>query len=84
MSGHGHAHPDGHPHLTSSALAILRQLAGHAPMTGKQIREATGLPRRTVYTALQRLRELGVLRERQSLRDTRQTYFWVPADVSPP
>jgi len=46
-------------------------------MTGKQLREATGLPRRTVYTALRRLRELGVLHERSSLRDTRQTYFWV-------
>ena len=47
-------------------------------MTGKEIREATGLPRRTVYTALRRLRELGLLQARQSLRDTRQTYFWMP------
>jgi DNA-binding MarR family transcriptional regulator len=46
-------------------------------MTGKQLREATGLPRRTIYTALRRLREMGLLEEQASLRDTRQTYFWV-------
>ncbi len=46
-------------------------------MTGKQLREATGLPRRTLYTALQRLRDMGLLKTRHSLRDTRQTYFWV-------
>ena len=60
-----------------SVQAILTQLAGHAPMTGKEIREATGLPRRTVYTALRRLREMGLLKEQASLRDTRQTYFWL-------
>jgi DNA-binding MarR family transcriptional regulator len=61
----------------ASVQAIVHQLAGHAPMTGKEIREATGLPRRTVYTALRRLREMGLLGERSSLKDTRQTYFWL-------
>ena len=61
----------------ASVQAIVQQLAGHAPMTGKEIREATGLPRRTVYTALRRLREMGLLQERSSLKDTRQTYFWL-------
>lgn len=64
-------------HVPDSVQAILQQLAGHKPMTGKEIREATGLPRRTVYTALRRLREMGILKEKASLRDTRQTYFWV-------
>lgn len=64
--------------VPASVQAIVSQLTGNAPMTGKQIREATGLPRRTVYTALRRLREMGLLEERQSLRDTRQTYFWIP------
>lgn len=63
--------------LPASAQAVLKQLETHEPMTGKQIREATGLPRRTIYTALRKLRELGILQERQSLRDTRQTYFWL-------
>lgn len=63
--------------LPASAQAVLRELQGHQPMTGKEIREATGLPRRTIYTALRKLRQLGLLHERQSLRDTRQTYFWL-------
>ncbi len=66
------------PPPSASVQAILERLQGHAPMTGKQIREATGLPRRTVYTALRKLRELGLIQERSSLRDTRQTYFWLP------
>jgi DNA-binding transcriptional ArsR family regulator len=69
--------PSGLPPVPASVRTVLRELGEHQPMTGKQLREATGLPRRTVYTALRKLRELGVLRERQSLRDTRQTYFWV-------
>ncbi len=66
--------------LPASARTIIEKLEGHSPMTGKQIREATGLPRRTIYTALRRLRALGMLHERQSLRDTRQTYFWLEGE----
>ena len=69
------------PAVPPSVQAILHQLEGHAPMTGKEIREATGLPRRTVYTALRRLREMGLLKERSSLKDTRQTYFWLNEDT---
>ena len=72
------------PPVPSSVQTILCQLYGHTPMTGKQLREATGLPRRTIYTALRKLRDLGLLQERQSLKDTRQTYFWVPADANAP
>ena len=64
----------------ASVQAIVQKLSGHAPMTGKELREATGLPRRTVYTALNRLREMGLLQERSSLKDTRQTYFWLAGD----
>ena len=72
------AHPQpGLEAAPASVQVIIHQLAGHPPMTGKQIREATGLPRRTVYTALRRLREMGMLQERSSLKDTRQTYFWL-------
>lgn len=70
------------PHVPESVQTILSQLSGHKPMTGKEIREATGLPRRTVYTALRRLREMGLLKEKASLRDTRQTYFWVDGDAA--
>src|SRR5688572_26080445 len=66
----------------ASVQAIVHQLAERAPMTGKEIREATGLPRRTVYTALRRLREMGLLQERSSLKDTRQTYFWLSGEAA--
>lgn len=66
----------------ASVQAIVQQLAARSPMTGKEIREATGLPRRTVYTALRRLRGMGLLQERSSLKDTRQTYFWLAGDAA--
>ncbi len=65
------------PHVAPSVSTVFCTLYGHEPMTGQDIRKATGLPRRTVYAALERLREIGILGERPSLRDTRQTYFWV-------
>ncbi|MEK6986446.1 MAG: MarR family winged helix-turn-helix transcriptional regulator [Candidatus Thermoplasmatota archaeon] len=74
------------PHISPSVQTVLCTLVEHTPMTGQQIRESTGLPRRTVYAALKVLKTLGILRERASLRDTRQTYFWVtaaPGQVAP-
>lgn len=62
-----------------SVQSVYCAMYGHAPMTGAQLREETHLPRRTIYAALQKLKELGVLNERPSLRDTRQTYYWVAA-----
>lgn len=60
-----------------SVQTVFCTLKGHDPMTGRQIRDATGLPRRTVYAALERLRDIGLLHEQVSLRDARQTYFWL-------
>ncbi len=60
-----------------SAQEVFCALYGHEPMTGAQLRDATGLPRRTVYSALQRLKDIGVLKQQLSLRDTRQTFFWI-------
>jgi predicted transcriptional regulator len=72
-------------HVPPSVQTVYCTLYGHQPMTGRQLRDATHLPRRTIYAALQRLRELGVIQERASLRDTRQTYYWVAGQdpVSP-
>lgn len=64
-------------HVAPSVQTVYCTLYGQQPMTGRQLRDATNLPRRTIYAALQRLRELGVIRERASLRDTRQTFYWV-------
>jgi predicted transcriptional regulator len=64
-------------HVAPSVQTVYCTLYGHEPMTGRQLRDATNLPRRTIYAALQRLKELDVVKERASLRDTRQTFYWV-------
>ncbi|MHB1260782.1 MAG: helix-turn-helix domain-containing protein [Thermoplasmatota archaeon] len=64
-------------HVPPSVQTVYCALYGHQPMTGRQLRDATNLPRRTIYAALQRLKELDVVKERASLRDTRQTFYWV-------
>ncbi|MEA3189887.1 MAG: Sugar-specific transcriptional regulator TrmB [Thermoplasmata archaeon] len=69
--------------LPPSVQEVYCALYNHTPMTGAQLRESTGLPRRTIYEALRRLKQIGVLRERVSLKDTRQTYFWVAAAQVP-
>jgi|ERR1041385_3332815 DNA-binding transcriptional regulator GbsR (MarR family) len=71
-------------HVPPSVQTVYCAMYGHQPMTGRQLRDATHLPRRTIYAALQRLKELDVVKERASLRDTRQTYYWVAgAAVAP-
>ncbi len=60
-----------------SVQTVYCALYGHQPMTGRQLRDVTHLPRRTIYAALQRLKELDVVKERASLRDTRMTFYWV-------
>ena len=65
-----------------SVQTVYCALYGHQPMTGRQLRDVTHLPRRTIYAALQRLKELDVVKERASLRDTRMTFYWV-AGVPP-
>jgi DNA-binding transcriptional regulator GbsR (MarR family) len=69
-------------HVPPSVQTVYCAMYGHQPMTGRQLRDATHLPRRTIYAALQRLKELDVVKERASLRDTRQTYYWVAAQVA--
>lgn len=69
--------------VAPSVQTVYCAMFGNAPKTGQQLRDETHLPRRTVYAALQKLKELGMLSERPSLRDTRQTYYWVPAVAAP-
>ncbi len=66
------------PEAPASVKTVLCALEDHEPKTNKALQEETGLPRRTLYTALQRLREEGLVKQRVSLHDTRQTYFWLP------
>ena len=76
VDGHG---PAARAPIPPSVQKVLVALQHRGPLTNAQIRDATNLPRRTVYAALQRLKQEGLLHERVSLKDTRQTYFWVDA-----
>ena len=63
--------------VAPSVQTVLGTLHAQQPMTSADIQATTGLPRRTVYAALRTLRGLGVLMERPSLRDMRQSYVWL-------
>ena len=60
-----------------SVRLVLGVLQLGRRLTGAEVREVSGLPRRTVYQALRVLRERGVVQMRKSLQDTRQSYFWL-------
>lgn len=64
---------------TSSVQTVYVALLNEI-MTSKEITLETGLGRRTVYTALKQLRDLGLLGQRGDLRDMRQTKFWIKKD----
>ena len=63
--------------VAPSVQTVLGTLHSQQPMTSADIQATTGLLRRTVYAALRTLRGLGVLMERPSLRDMRQSYVWL-------
>lgn len=65
------------PDAPRSARKVLCALADRGPLTMKDLQVASGLARRTVYGAITRLRKSGVISEQTSLRDARQTWFWV-------
>lgn len=67
------------PEVPGSVQRVLDTLTDTEAKTMKQIREESGLARRTVYGAVRHLREMGLVRERTSLRDSRQTYIWLAA-----
>lgn len=69
--------------LAPSVATVLQALAGRPPTTAGELRAITGLPRRTLSGALRVLRESGRLREQQSLRDSRKTFFWLAPGPAP-
>lgn len=71
--------------LSTSVQAVYAALL-HEVMTSKEITLETGLGRRTIYTALKSLRDLGLLGQQGNLRDMRQTKFWIKTDgdAAPP
>lgn len=62
------------PVSAQKTFAAVRQ-AG--PLTSSQLREATGIPGRTLRHAVKRLKDEGLLDTRCSLRDCRTCYFFV-------
>jgi DNA-binding GntR family transcriptional regulator len=46
-------------------------------LTAKQLREATGIPRRTLFTVLDKMADEGLLASKDAIADTRQRLFWL-------
>jgi len=65
--------------VAPSVMTVHDALRTNAPVTSATIQALTGLPRRTVYSALNVLRNLDLLGERPSLRDARQSHMWLKA-----
>lgn len=56
---------------------VEQYLRQHPGARGVDIRNALDMSRRTLYGALQALKDQGKLRQRPSLKDTRFTYFYI-------
>jgi DNA-binding MarR family transcriptional regulator len=67
--------------LSPGATRVAESLYVRQPATAVQLIERTGLPSRSVRAALERLRELGVLRGGTPLTDGRPGYVWL--DLTP-
>jgi hypothetical protein len=63
--------------LPSSAKRVLEILGANGPLTHKELVVATQLPPRTLRFALARLRAIGRVHWRWSLRDARQRMYFV-------
>lgn len=63
-----------------SVRIVAQRLCTAKRLTMKQLQQRSGLARRTVYGALRRLRELGLITETPNLRDTRQSWFSLRID----
>ncbi len=68
--------------LSTSVHSVYAALVDDV-LTSKELTLETGLGRRTVYSALKQLGDLGLLGQQGNLRDMRQTKFWVKKDDAP-
>lgn len=66
-----HPLPDG----PGSVRTVAQALRGGGLLTSKELQERSGLARRTVYSALRRLLEMGYVERHPNLRDTRRSWF---------
>ncbi len=63
--------------LPESARRVFQAVRDQGPVTHAGLREATGMPPRTIRFAVKRLRDEGYLDARCSLKDCRTCYFFV-------
>jgi transcription initiation factor IIE alpha subunit len=63
--------------FSPSMKLVLNILENHGPLTQKEITKETHLPSRTVRYALNRLRDEGVLDEREYFQDARQCLYQI-------
>ena len=63
-----------------SAKLVFKVLEHDAPLTQQELAEETMLPRRTVRFALSRLDEAGLVEDRVSFRDARQSVYSLTDD----
>lgn len=63
--------------LPESARRVFAEVKARGPLTHKELREATGLPPRTLRYAVKRLKDDHFIDTRCSLRDCRTCYFFV-------
>ena len=61
--------------LPRVSAAVLHTIATMGPRTGKQLRETLGVARRTLYAAIQYLKDVDYILERPYLRDTRSKVY---------
>lgn len=72
--------PDRYERLPESARRVFAAVREDGPLTHADLRRRTGLPPRTVRFAVKRLKDEGFVDTRCSLRDCRNTYFFVSKD----
>ncbi len=60
-----------------SMKLVLNILENHGPLTQKEIAKETRLPSRTVRYALNRLKDEGILHEREYFQDARQCLYQI-------
>jgi DNA-binding transcriptional regulator GbsR (MarR family) len=75
-----HVDPVRYGQLPDSAQRVFGAVRAEGPLTHTELRDATGLPARTIRFAVKRLKDEGFVDARCSLKDCRTCYFFVSKD----
>jgi len=74
--------PDKIEGFSPSMKLIINILENRGPLTQKEIKRITRLPSRTVRYVLTRLKEEGILEEREYFMDARQSLYGLNGNIS--